>query len=274
MKKIAALLLTTLMFTAPAYADDKVMATYNGNKVYESELNDFFTDLLASQPALKGKKIADLDDNIQKTLIEGYISSKLLSKKAQELKIDQTAEFKSKLENMKMQLLQKEIIDRHLKNIITDKKIDEEYNKITSELKGQDEIKVSHILVDSEEKAKNIKRRLNKGGKFVDLVQEFSTDDSTKSNNGSLGYIQKNQTMPEFEEVAFALKKDQISEPVKTAFGWHIIKLEDRRAINIPSKEEAKPYIISQLHAQETQKYIAQLLADAKVEILTTGEEK
>ena len=164
-------------------------------------------------------------------------------------------------------MLQQDLIERQLKDKITDKMIDDEYKKMVAELKGQEEVKTSHILVDTEEKAKEIKKKLNKGSSFADLVKEFSKDEGSKANGGEIGYVTKGQLVPEYEEKAFAMKKNEISEPVKSQFGWHIIKMLDKRAVQVPTKEQAEPSIKNKLSRDVVEKYFADLAEQAKIEL-------
>ena len=126
-------------------------------------------------------------------------------------------------------------------------------------MKGKEEVKASHILVDTEEKAKEAKKKLSKGSKFADVVKEFSNDQSTKASGGTLGYFIEGQLVPEFEKKAFSMKVGEISDPVKTQFGWHIIKVEDKRKVKAPSKEEAKQSVVSKLNRDALEKFFDEL---------------
>ena len=114
----------------------------------------------------KGKNFSELDKKVQELLVRGYINQKLFEKEADKLGIRKSKEFQEKLKVAESQMLQQELIERHLKTAVTDKMVDAEYDKLAKSLKGQREVKASHILVDTEEKAKEIKKKLNKGSKF------------------------------------------------------------------------------------------------------------
>jgi peptidylprolyl isomerase/peptidyl-prolyl cis-trans isomerase C len=168
---------------------------------------------------------------------------------------------------MKKQLVQQEIIDKYLKSAVTDKMIEEEYKKLAASMKDKEEIKVSHILVENEETAKDVKKQLNKGGKFADIAAKYSTDQSSKSSGGTLGYVMQGQLVPEFEKKAFEMKTGEISDPVKTQFGWHVIKLEDKRKATVPSKDEAKPSIQNKLNRDVMEKFFEDLAKKSDVKI-------
>lgn len=268
MKKTATLLLSaSILFSGYAYAEDKVLATYKGGNITESQVMGQFKDALASQPQFKGKKYADLEPQMKEALLNGYINSKLLEEEAKTSDVENTKSFKEKLSNVKKQLIQQELIDSYLKKNITDKMIDEEYKMLSSALAGKYEVKVSHILVKEEAKAKEAKKKLNKGSKFADIAKEYSTDQSTKMNGGTLGYVMEGHLVPEFEKKAFSMKNGEISDPVKTDFGWHIIKLEDKRKAKVPSKEEARDSIKNKLSQDMVAKYFDKLRKKANVAV-------
>lgn len=268
MKRLAIVFLSASLLTSTTFAaKGKVVGTYTGGEVTSDQVMEQFKPVLAMQPENKGKKFTELDKNIQELLVRGYINQKLFEKEAKRLGISDSKEFKAKLQAAEAQLLQQELIERHLKTAVTDKMVDDEYKKLVKSLKGQKEVKASHILVDTEEKAKELKRQLNKGGKFKALVKEFSKDEGSKANGGELGYVMKGQLVPEFESKAFSMKKNEISDPVKTQFGWHIIKVLDSRDVKIPTKEQAQNNIKSKLSREAIEKYFTKLAEQAKVEV-------
>ena len=268
MKKLAIVFLSVMLFTSSVLArGEQVVATYNGGKVNSDQVMEQFKPFLAMQPENKNKKFSELDKNTQELLVRGYINQKLFEKEAEKLGVRNSNGFKEKLKAAESQLLQQELIERHLKTAVTDKMVEEEYKKLVASLKGQKEVKVSHILVDTEEKAKEIKKKLNKGSKFETLVKAFSKDEGSKTNSGELGYVMKGQLVPEFESKAFSMKKGEISDPVKTQFGWHIIRVLDLRDVKIPSKEQAINGLKGKLSREAIEKYFTKLADQANVEL-------
>ncbi len=273
MKKVAIALLSVTLISNSACAENKeaenknIIATYSEGEVTSEQVMEQFKPMLDMQPENKDKKFSELDKNVQEMLVKGFINQKLFEKEAEKLGIRSSEDFKKKVKAAESQLLQQELIERQLKTAVTDKLIDDEYNKLVKELKGQKEVKVAHILVDTEEKAKEIKKKLNKGSKFEDLVKEFSKDEGSKANGGELGYVMKGQLVPEFESKAFSMKQDEISDPVKTQFGWHIIKALDSRDVKIPPKEQALNGIKGKLSRDAIEKYITELSDKAKIEL-------
>jgi len=273
MKKVAIALLSVTLISSSACAENKeaenknIVATYSEGEVTSEQVMEQFKPMLDMQPENKDKKFSELDKNVQEMLVKGFINQKLFEKEAEKLGIRSSEDFKKKVKAAESQLLQQELIERQLKTAVTDKLIDDEYNKLAKELKGQKEVKVAHILVDTEEKAKEIKKKLNKGSKFEDLVKEFSKDEGSKATGGELGYVMKGQLVPEFESKAFSMKQDEISDPVKTQFGWHIIKALDSRDVKIPPKEQALNGIKGKLSRDAIEKYINELSDKAKIEL-------
>jgi parvulin-like peptidyl-prolyl isomerase len=268
MKRLATVFLSaTLLSSTVLAADNKVVATYTGGNVTADQVMEQFNPVLAMQPESKGKSFSELDKNVQEVLVKGYINSKLLEQEADKLKIRDSQEFKTKIKGIETQMIQQEILERQIKDKITDKMVEDEYKALTTNLKGQEEVKTSHILLDTEEKAKEIKKKLNKGTNFADLVKEFSKDEGSKANGGEIGYVLKGQLVPEYEEKAFSLKKNEVSDPVKTQFGWHIIKMLDKRGVQIPTKEQAEQSIKNKLSKDIVEKYFTELAAKAKIEL-------
>ena len=260
MKKLATWLLSATLLSTASYAEeDKSLATFKGGEVKTTDVMNQFKDALSQDPTFKDKKFSEFESKMQEALIKGFVNTKLLSLEAQSSGLENTKEFQAKLANVKDQMLQQQVVENYLKKAVTDSMIDTEYNKLVESLKGKEEVKASHILVDTEEKAKEAKKKLSKGAKFADVAKEFSSDKSTSASGGTLGYFTEGQLVPEFEKKAFSMKVGEISDPIKTQFGWHIIKVEDKRKVQVPSKEEAKQGIVTKLNREALEKFFAEL---------------
>ncbi|MDN3030020.1 MAG: peptidylprolyl isomerase [Candidatus Tisiphia sp.] len=269
MKRISIAFLSASLLASSAFAnEDKVVATYKGGEVKESQIMQQFQSSLDNQPSAKGKKFSDLNANIQEMLVRGYIDTKLLEQEAKNSNIESSKEFQAKLNIVKNQMIQQELMERYVKSHVDEKMINAEYDKLVASLKGKEEVKVSHILLATEKEAVNIKNRLNKGEKFAKLAKDLSKDEGSKENGGEIGYITSGQLVPEFENKALSMKVNEISSPVKTQFGWHIIMVLDKRPAQIPSKEEATANITNRLSRDAILKYVADLESKADVKIM------
>jgi parvulin-like peptidyl-prolyl isomerase len=269
MKRISIAFLSASLLASSAFAnEDKVVATYKGGEVKESQIMQQFQSSLDNQPSAKGKKFSDLNANIQEMLVRGYIHTKLFEQEAKNSNIESSKEFQAKLNIAKNQMIQQELMERYVKSHVDEKMINAEYDKLVASLKGKEEVKVSHILLATEKEAVNIKNRLNKGEKFAKLAKDLSKDEGSKENGGEIGYITSGQLVPEFENKALSMKVNEISSPVKTQFGWHIIMVLDKRPAQITSKEEATANITNRLSRDAILKYVADLESKADVKIM------
>ncbi|WP_375318500.1 peptidylprolyl isomerase [Candidatus Tisiphia endosymbiont of Oplodontha viridula] len=269
MKRISIAFLSASLLASSAFADeDKIVATYKGGEVRVSQVMEQFQLSLNTQPSAKGKKFSELNANIQEMLVRGYIDTKLLEQAAKDSNIESSKEFQDKLNIAKNQMIQQELMERYVKSHVDEKMINAEYDKLVASLKGKEEVKVSHILVDTEAGAKSIQNRLKKGEKFAKLAKDLSKDEGSKDNGGEIGYITFGQLVPEFENKALSMKVNEISSPVKTQFGWHIITVLDKRPAQIPPKEEAIANITNKLSREVILKYVADLESKADVKIM------
>ncbi len=150
---------------------------------------------------------------------------------------------------------------------MSEPKLKERYTKFLADNPGQEEVSARHILLQTEEEAKAVVAELKKGADFADLARKKSIDPSAKTGGGDLGYFTKDQMVPEFSEAAFKLAKGQTTEqPVKSSFGWHVIRVEDKRRSPPPSFEEAREQLTSELSQQVISEVVKQLRDGAKLE--------
>ena len=156
--------------------------------------------------------------------------------------------------------------DYQTKNPVTDAEIKAEYDKFAAANSGK-EYKVSHILVEKEDEAKAIIASIKKGGKFADIAKKQSKDPGSGANGGNLDWANPSSYVSEFTEALIKLGKGQMTQtPVKTQFGWHIIRMDDTREAQLPKLEEVKPQIAQQLQQQKLAKFQEDLRTKAKVE--------
>ena len=268
MNKITIAMLLPLALFACSGSDSKVVATYKDGKVTEADIMKHFKKVFDEQPNLKDKKFADLDKSVQEQLVRSYILNQLLEKEAKDKNIENSDSFKEKIAAVKEQLVRQELIAAYAKDAATDAKIDAEYTQWVNAVKGKYEMQASHILVATQSEANDIKLKLQAGADFAELAKQYSKDEGSKSNGGSLGRFVQGKFVPEFEAKLSTMKKGDISDPVQTQFGWHVIRLEDKRSVVIPSKEDAKAEIINKINNDTVTTMVNDLTTKADIKLM------
>lgn len=273
MKKPIILLLSSALLFGKAYGADKTLATYKGGEVTESQIQEYIKPIFAAQN-VQAKNFEDLSKQDQENILKIFVRTKILEAEAKKQGIDSSKEFQEKVEAFKNNLLTQDLVAKQLNNPVDEKEIDKEYDNLTKFLQGTNELKVSHILVATEKEAKDIEEQLKKDAKkFASLAKKYSKDEGTKVKGGNLGYVTKGQLVPEFEKAANDLKTGEISKPVQTQFGWHIIKLDDKRPATIPSKKDATASLTAKIKNGIINEYINSLEEKYSVKITLPNKE-
>ena len=257
---------------APAPAKDYVIIKLDGEEIKNSDVQEIWKGLFQGAAA---PDFSSFDENIRQNVLRGLVSERLIYKEAIKGGFDKNADVKKRIENLQRQLIMQTFMESKAKTMVTDEQIKAAYEEKQVANKGQEEIKASHILVAAEDEAKKIVEELKKGGDFEKIAKEKSTDKASGAAGGDLGWFSKDKMVPEFADTAFKLKKGEVSAPVKTAFGWHVIKAEDRRAMQTASLEESKDMIKSELSNKAVQGYVEGLLKAASIKYFDeAGKEK
>ena len=274
----AGILATLALLAAPSgplfaqdAAKDPVVAKVNGIEIRQSDL------AIAEQEA--GQLPAMSPEAKQDYLVQISADLILVAKAAEAKKFGDTADFKRKMEFNRKKLLMEGLLQSVAKDALTDAAMHKVYDEAIKQVGDEKEVHGRHILVraaagdekagkEAEDKIKAVIERLKKGEDFNKIAGEVSEDPSGKANGGDLGYFSKEQMVPEFSDTAFKLEKGQISEPVKTEFGWHVIKVEDKRAKAPPKFEEIKPQIERYVVGKAQSELVMSLRKDAKIERL------
>ncbi|MBA2960769.1 MULTISPECIES: peptidylprolyl isomerase [Ramlibacter] len=254
---IAALAAATLCAALPAAAQN--VAIVNGKAVPKARM-----DALAAQITKSGRPITP---DVNEQLKEEVVVREVLMQEAQKRGLDGSDDFRSQMELARQTLLIRELYaDFQKKNPVTDEDIKSEYDKFVS-ANGGKEYKARHILVEKEDQAKAIIASLKKGQKFEDIAKKQSKDPGSGANGGDLDWANAASYVPEFSQAMIKLQKGQTTqEPVKSQFGYHIIRLDDVREAQMPKMEEIKPQIAQQLQQQKLAKFQQDLRASAKIE--------
>ena len=233
----ASCLALALLVGSPARADDAnpVLAKVNGVEIHQSDVTLAEEELAPS--------LAQMDPATKKENVLAFlIDMKIVAKAAEDKKIAEQADFKKKLDFARNRLLMDNLLAAEGKAALTDEAMKKVYDDAAKQISGEQEVHARHILVQTEDEAKAIKAELDKGGDFAKLAKEKSKDPGA-ADGGDLGFFTKEQMVPEFSKVAFSLEPGKISDPVKTQFGWHILKVEEKRNRKPPDFAQVKPQI-------------------------------
>lgn len=264
MAAVAVLALAPLA-AVPAYAaDDTIVATINGNAITEADLKVAEAEIGSDMGSMP-------EDQKRMSLLEFLIDNQLFAEAAEEVKLGQGPEFETRLKYLRRRALREMYFEKVIKGAVSDADARKMYDDQVKLLKPEEEINARHILVESEAKAKEIKAALDKGGDFAKLAKENSKDPGSKDNGGDLGYFGRGQMVPQFEQVVFTLKPGEISAPLQTQFGWHIVKVEDRRKKQPPAFDIVKDRIVQSMLLQKAQQSAVSLRSKAKIEFLDPG---
>ena len=266
--------LAPLLFVLPlsqAAAEDapgtKVVAKVDGTAITEADMR-FASEELAND-------LANIPDDVKRRAVAEYlIDNQLFAKAAEEAKLDQDPEFDEQMRYLRGRMLRQQYFEKVLKDKVSEDEAKKIYDARIAEMPKEDEFAASHILVDSEDKAKELRAKIVGGADFAEVAKENSQDPGSKDQGGLLGYFSKGQMVPEFEAAVMKMHKGEVSEPVKTNFGWHIIRLEDRRRKEPPSFDSVKTTIINSLAVREAQAKASELRDKAKVEYVDSDIKK
>src|SRR3954469_1748909 len=250
---------------SPARADDPVLAKVNGSEIRQSDVTLAEEELA---PSLAQMDPATKKDNVLSFLID----LKIVSKAAEDKKIENTDDFKKRLAFTRSRLLMDSLLATEGKSATNDDSMKKVYEEASKQITGEQEVHARHILVESEDEAKAVKEELSKGADFAELAKKKSKDPGA-SDGGDLGFFTKEQMVPEFSTVAFALEPGKISDPVKSQFGWHIIKVEEKRSRKAPDFEQVKSQIETYVTRKAQADYVTKLREAAKVERMDKPED-
>ncbi len=254
---LAAAAAATLALALPASAQN--LAIVNGKPVPKARM-----DALLSQMERAGRPVPP---QMQDQIKQEVIAREVFMQEAQKLGLDATDDYKAQLELARQTILIRELFaDYQKKNPVSDADVQAEYDKFVAANSGK-EYHTHHILVENEADAKQIIADIKKGKKFEDIAKAKSKDPGSAPNGGDLDWATAASYVPEFSQAMVKLGKGQMTqEPVKTNFGWHVIRVDDIRDAQLPKLEEVKPQIAQQLQQQKLAKFQEDLRAKAKIE--------
>ncbi len=254
---------TLLWGAAPVRSeDDPLIAKVNGVEIRQSDL------ALAEEDVGQNLPPQYVGDAKRDYLVAYLTDLILVAKAAENRKVAETKDFKNRLAFVRNKILMENLLQSVGKDAVTDKSLHDAYDEAVKQMSATQEVRARHILVATEKEASAILAELKKGTDFAEIAKLKSKDPGAAAQGGDLGYFTKDQMVPEFAEVAFKLDKGQLSEPVKTQFGWHIIKVEDKRTKPVPAFEAVKEQVQAHVMLKAQAELVSKLRADAKIERL------
>jgi peptidyl-prolyl cis-trans isomerase C len=254
---ICAAALSPAQAQAPSKAQGKVLATVNGVDVTEEDLAQAREDVGPTLPKQMNDKARD------HALLDYLIDVKLVNQKAIADKMDQGEDFKKKLVYYREKLLMESFLGEIAKKGATEAAMKATYDEAAKAQKPETEVHALHILVPTEDEAKKVETRLKAGEDFGKLADELSKDPGSKG--GDLGWFTKERMVPEFAEAAFKMEPNQVSDPIKTQFGWHVIKVLEKRQHPFPPMDQVKEQLEHYVAQKAQSEAIVKLREGAKI---------
>jgi peptidyl-prolyl cis-trans isomerase C len=250
-------------------AADPVLAKVDGAEIRQS-------DVALAEEELAGSLPPGAAEQRREQVVGYLIDIVLVAKAAEAKKLGESKDFQQRLAFARNKLLMERLLSDEAKTAASDAAMRKVYDDAKSQMKSEEEVRARHILVETEEEANALLTQIKGGADFAELAKQKSKDPSAAAEGGDLGYFTKEQMVPEFGEVAFKMHPGQLSNPVKSQFGWHLIKLEDRRTKPMPEYEQVKGQIETFVTRRAQAELVGKLRESAKIERLDgkAGEPK
>jgi peptidyl-prolyl cis-trans isomerase C len=256
-----------------AQTPDPVIARVNGVEIHQSDLAIAEEDV--------GQNLPQGGEEARRDYLVSYLSDMiLLAQAAEERRLQDDPDFKRRAALARNKVLMEALLQNEGKKSLTDQALHAVYDDAVKQMGNEEEVHARHILFrvanpadekaskEAEDKVKAVIDRLKKGEDFAKLANELTEDPSGRKDGGDLGYFTKDQMVPEFSTVAFKLDKGAISDPIKTQFGWHVLKVEDKRKRQPPEFDKVKPQLETFVERKAQMELVNKLRADAKIERL------
>ena len=240
---------------------DGILARVQGVEIRQADLD-------AAEEDIGGQTTAQMSpEQKREYLLSFVIDLTLAAKAAEQRNVQEGADFARKMTYYRNKLLVETLLNIETRTRVTEEEMRKIYDEQRSRITPEDEVRARHILVETEEEAKALIAQIRGGADFETIAKEKSKDPGGARNGGDLGFFTKGQMVPEFAEAAFAMQAGQLSQaPVKSQFGWHIIKVEERRQRQIPSFEQVRGQIEDFLTRRVQADLVQKLRSEAQVE--------
>ncbi len=258
---LAAPLPVAIHLATATQAQEKAVAKVNGKIITEADMQLAEAEI--------GNELGSIPANARRRVILEYIiENALFAEAAEAAKLGTGAAFDERMQYWRRRALREYYFEAELKKSVSEADAKKFYDQQVGSAKPQEEVHARHILVDNEALAKELREKITKGEDFVALAKEHSKDPGSKDDGGDLGYFGRGQMVPVFEETAFKLAKGEVSVPVQSQFGWHIVKVEDRRQRGAPPFDSIKDRLIASMIHRKAQEVATDLRSKAELEYI------
>ncbi len=238
--------------SSPPVEGDFVVAKFDGGELKKSEID---AELAAALPAGQNFDYESLPPAMQENIIKSLVSKKITLAEAEKANVFASPELEKKIKQARESFAIDFFLREKAKQLVSEDQVKQSYDEKVKNFSGVDQAKASHILVKTKEEADKIYKEIKAGADFAELAKKHSADPASGANGGDLGTFTKDQMVKEFSDAVFALKAGEVSSPVKSDFGWHIIKLAEITKTQAPSFEEVKEALRSELEMKAMGEY-------------------
>jgi peptidyl-prolyl cis-trans isomerase C len=242
-------------------AQEGVVAKVDGKTITEADMRLAEAEI--------GSDLGSLPDATKRrVLLEFLIENQLFADAAEKQKLSAGTGFDERMQYWRRRALRDVYFDKSVKDTVSDAETKRFYEHQVGAMKAEDEVRARHILVESKDKARELYQKLLHGADFAALAKEHSKDPGSKDQGGELGFFSRGQMVPQFEEAAFRLQTGEVGEPFETQFGWHIVKLDERRQRTAPAFEAVKDRVRASMIHQKAQQIAGELRGKAQIEYI------
>lgn len=274
---VAALMFGVSQFFSCCQESGTVIAKVNGKKIYESQVQRKLASMLGMVGGDNSKDLPKLDSLPKPALdilVREVYFDEELAKLAAKSDAAKTEEVKARIKESKNNILRQVYVESVIKDSSSDEKVNQKYTQFSAELVNKKEYLISHIIVKSKEEAEKIQKEIaNKKLTFVNAAKKYSLDKDSAADGGKLGFVLENNLIGQISTEISKLKKDEVSAPIQTEFGWHIIKFSETRDAKALPFEDVKESVRQQLVKENLDEVKNKILKDVEVKILMETKE-
>ena len=258
---VAVAALLVLLGGFAAEAQDSVVAKVNGKTITEADMKLAEAEI--------GSDLGTLPEPTKRrVLVEFLIENQLFADAAEGQNLASGAAFNERLQYWRRRALRDAYFDTTVRNTINEAEARKLYEGMVGAAKPEEEVSARHILVESKDKARELYEKLAHGSDFAQLAKEHSKDPGSKDQGGQLGFFTRGQMVPQFEEAAFKLGKGEVGEPFQSQFGWHIVRVDDRRQRPVPRFDAIKDRVVADMIHKKAQQIAGDLRGKAQIEYI------